>query len=39
VIGFPEHIDCDDGVATAIGVGFTVIVKVFGVPGHVGPRI
>jgi hypothetical protein len=27
VIADPEHIDCDDGVATASGVGFTVMVN------------
>ena len=32
VIGTPEHFVCDDGVATAFGVGLTVIVNVFGVP-------
>lgn len=35
VIGSPEQTDCDDGVATAFGVGFTVIVKVLGAPVQV----
>src|SRR5437868_3647013 len=32
VIVLPLQIDCEAGVATAFGVGFTVIVNVFGVP-------
>jgi hypothetical protein len=36
VIATPEHLVCDDGVATALGVGFTVIVNVFGVPVQTG---
>lgn len=35
VIATPEHTVCDDGLATALGVGLTVIVKVFGAPEHV----
>ena len=31
-IAVPEHTVCDAGVATAVGVGLTVIVKVFGAP-------
>ena len=30
----PEQIVCDDGVATAFGVGFTSTVAVTGVPEH-----
>jgi hypothetical protein len=36
VIAAPEQIVCDAGVATATGVGLTVIVNVIGVPVHVG---
>ena len=32
VIAAPEQIVCDVGVAIALGVGFTVIVKVFDAP-------
>ena len=32
VMAFPEQIVCDDGVATASGVGLTVMVKLTGVP-------
>lgn len=34
VIGVPEQIVCDAGVATALGIGFTVMVAVTGVPLH-----
>jgi hypothetical protein len=34
VIAVAEHIVCDARVATAVGVGFTKIVAVIGVPGH-----
>src|SRR5687768_13595810 len=34
VTAAPEQIVCDDGVATALGVGFTVMVLVSGVPLH-----
>jgi len=34
VIGLAEQIVCDAGVATAFGVGFTVMVNVCGVPGQ-----
>ena len=30
----PEQIVCDDGVATAVGVGLTTTVAVIGVPGQ-----
>ena len=36
VIATPEHFVCDDGVATAFGVGLTVMMKVFAVPVHAG---
>ncbi len=35
-VALPVHIVCDGGVAVTVGVGFTVIVNVFAVPGHVG---
>jgi hypothetical protein len=35
VIGVPEHLVCEAGLATALGVGLTVIVNDFGVPEHV----
>lgn len=34
VIGVPEQTVCDDGVATALGIGFTSTVAVIGVPGQ-----
>ena len=34
VIGVAEHTICDEGVATALGVGFTSTVAVIGVPGQ-----
>lgn len=34
VSGLPEQTVCDDGVATALGVGFTTTVAVTGVPGQ-----
>jgi hypothetical protein len=34
VIAAPEQMVCEDGVATAFGVGFTVTVAVIGVPGQ-----
>jgi len=34
VIAEPEHVVCDDGVATAFGIGLTTIVAVIGVPEH-----
>jgi hypothetical protein len=39
VIAPPEHIVCDDGVATAFGVGFTTTVAVIGVPLQVVPAL
>ena len=39
VIATPEHLVCDDGVATAFGVGFTSTVAVIGVPVHVTPAL
>ena len=39
VIDSPEQIVCDDGVATALGVGFTSTVAVTGVPKHVTPAL
>ena len=39
VIGRPEQTVCDDGVATATGVGFTVMVNVMGVPVQVTPFV
>jgi hypothetical protein len=32
VMAVPEQIVCDDGVATAFGIGFTITVAVIGVP-------
>lgn len=37
VIAKPEQIVCDDGVATAFGIGFTTTVAVIGVPVQVTP--
>ena len=37
VIGVPEHIVCEDGVATALGVGLTSTVAVIDVPIQVTP--
>ena len=37
VMAVAEHIVCEAGVATAVGVGLTVYVKVFGVPLQVTP--
>ena len=34
VIGIAEHTVCDAGVATAFGIGFTVIINVCGAPGQ-----
>jgi hypothetical protein len=34
VMALPEHIGCDDGVAVASGLGFTVTVAVIAVPGQ-----
>jgi hypothetical protein len=34
-----EHIVCVDGVATATGVGLTVMVKVLGVPVQLTPFV
>ena len=39
VIGFAEHTVCDDGVATALGVGFTSTVAMIGVPVQVTPAL
>ena len=39
LIGLPEHTVCDDGVAVAVGVGLTVIVKLVGVPIQVVPAL
>ena len=33
-VALPEQIVCDDGVAVATGIGFTVIVTVIGVPAQ-----
>ncbi len=30
----PEQIDCEDGVAVTVGIGFTVTTAVMAVPGH-----
>ena len=38
-IATPEHLVCDDGVATAVGVGLTVMVNVFGVPVQTGGSV
>ena len=35
----PEQIVCDEGVATALGTGFTTTVAVIGVPVHVTPAL
>lgn len=37
VMAEPEHIVCDDGVATAPGIGLTTTAAVTGVPVHVVP--
>ena len=39
VIAEAEQIVCADGVATALGVGFTSTVAVTGVPEHVTPAL
>ena len=39
VMAEPEQIVCEAGVAIAVGVGFTVIVKVLGVPVQVPPPL
>ena len=39
VIAEPLQMVCDAGVATAFGVGFTVIVNVVGVPLQVVPAL
>ena len=39
VIAEPEQIVCEDGVATAFGIGFTITVAVIGVPVHVTPAL
>lgn len=39
VIAKPEQIVCDDGVATALGTGFTTTVAVIGVPVQVVPAL
>ena len=38
-IATPEQLVCEAGVATAFGVGFTVIVKVFGGPEQIRPVV
>jgi len=38
-IATPEHLVCEDGVATAFGVGFTSTVAVTGVPLQVTPAL
>ena len=38
-IAEPEQMVCDDGVATALGIGFTTTVAVIGVPVHVTPPL
>ena len=38
-IATPEHLVCDDGVATAFGVGLTSTVAVIGVPVQVTPAL
>jgi len=35
----PEQIVCADGVATALGIGFTTTVAVIGAPVHVTPPL
>ena len=37
VMAEPEQIVCDDGVATALGTGFTTTVAITGVPPQVTP--
>ena len=39
VIEEPEQIVCVEGVATALGVGFTITVEVTGVPVQVTPAL
>ena len=39
VIGLAEQIVCEDGVAVAVGVGLTVMVKLIGVPLQVTPLL
>ena len=39
VIGTPEHADCEDGVATAFGIGFTTTVAVIDGPVQVTPAL
>ena len=39
VIGVPEHMVCDAGVATASGIGFAVIVNTKAVPVQVTPFV
>ena len=39
VIAVLLQIDCDDGVATAFGIGFTTTVAVIGVPVQVTPAL
>ena len=39
VIAVLLQIVCDDGVATALGIGFTTTVAVIGVPVHVTPAL
>ena len=39
VIGFAEHIVCDDGVAVACGVGLTITVAVILGPVQVTPAL
>ena len=39
VMGTPEHADCDDGVATAFGIGLTVTVAVIVGPVQVIPAL
>lgn len=36
LVGEPEQIDCVTGVAVTVGLGFTTIMKVIGVPLHTG---
>ena len=39
VIAVPEQVVCEDGVATALGVGFSSTIAVIGVPVQVTPAL
>lgn len=36
LVGFPEQMVCEAGVGVTVGLGFTVIVNVIGVPSQIG---